>query len=232
MLKLVTGLMALSGAAIAGIVAAPSAPAGTLGSVTITAGCNTTGCIAGTKQSDLVVKDAPSGTTFTCTNPTGTGELANGTTTGAYPISPAGAAINTVNGIGTGTCTTSTSITFDVVTVTFPSGGGQFVVTGPTVSGVTPGYLSGVSIVVYSASGCSVSADGNSTVGSHTGRVSGEYENSKGWFVLSNSFGGGDALQVSGASGCGTLVATGDQLTMGGVQILRDGALIPQINAS
>jgi hypothetical protein len=148
---------------------------------TITGGPNFTGASA----NNTVLNDTTTGSALTCTSSSAGGTVNTGT--GVGPT------LGSISSLSFASCTGPLNITFTVTANSLPY---PLVGTGATVSGVTPGQVTGVNARL-SGPLCSATV---------TGTAAGSYSNTTRRLTLSGS----PTLTISNVSGCFGLLNNGD----------------------
>jgi hypothetical protein len=169
-------------------------------------------------STDIVFTDVTAGITASCTSGAANGKLA--ANSGTWDSDP----IVTNLAITTSGCT-GIGITFNLT----QNGTATLHATGPTVGGVTPGEIRGISVKGTALGGlCTVQVDGPGGANSKTGVITGTYDNSG---VITAT--GAPNITVASASlGCNIGgIKKGDKASLSGTFNVTSSP-VPVVNAS
>ena len=165
---------------------------------TVTSG----GAVTAVNSGPIAFQDVTAGITASCTTGSGAGSVPNGFNT----------PVGTLSSLSLSGCaSTSPAISF---TLTVNTAGSAINVTGPTVGGVTPGNISGLTVTAKAFGGlCTLTAGG--------GTLNGSYTNSTGALATTSATG---VTVTSVNAGCLGIVKKGDVASLSGTFIVKNSS--------
>ncbi|ROO86860.1 hypothetical protein EDD29_4442 [Actinocorallia herbida] len=166
------------------------------------------GSVTAVNSGNINFQDVTAGITAACTSGSGTGSVPNGSNT----------PVGTLSSLSLSSCT-GAGISF---TLTVNVASSAINVTGPTVSGVTPGSITGITVNASALGGlCKLTAGG--------GSLNGSYTNATGALTTTGATG---VTVTSVTAGCLGLVKKNDVANLTGTFIVSNGSGgHPQITA-